>query len=178
MRKAADKRLTRSPRGPIPVIDGSDAYWDAVESAISRLWIVADVDGPVGRAAATWARRTPPAAPPSTPAGYGADADTPPATARSLSQSGPGHRPAGTPSPPDHMPAVVASIFSMPCSQRSHIGLTGGRPNFIHVPAARRTRKSTGRSGTMPLKILPVKSKSNPKVRKTKKSEAKKPKHR
>ena len=30
----------------------------------------------------------------------------------------------------------------------------------------------------MPLKILPVKSKSNPKVRKTKKSEAKKPKHR
>lgn len=42
----------RSPRGPIPVIDGSDAHWDAVESAISRLWIVADVDGPVGRAAA------------------------------------------------------------------------------------------------------------------------------
>lgn len=42
----------RSPRGPIPIIDGSDAHWDAVESAISRLWIVADVDGTVGRAAA------------------------------------------------------------------------------------------------------------------------------
>jgi hypothetical protein len=34
------------------------------------------------------------------------------------------------------------------------------------------------RSGTMPLNILPVKSKAKPNVRKTKKSEAKKPKHR
>jgi hypothetical protein len=34
------------------------------------------------------------------------------------------------------------------------------------------------RSGTMPLNILPVKSKAKPKVRKTKKNEAKKPQHR
>lgn len=43
---------SQSPRGPIPIIAGSDAHWDAVEGAISRLWIVTEVDGPVGDLAA------------------------------------------------------------------------------------------------------------------------------
>jgi hypothetical protein len=39
-----------SPRGAIPVIKGADDYWDAVESARSRLWIVAGHDSDVRRA--------------------------------------------------------------------------------------------------------------------------------
>jgi hypothetical protein len=40
-----------SPRGPIPIIENSDAHWDSVETALSRLRILEDVDGSVGQAA-------------------------------------------------------------------------------------------------------------------------------
>jgi hypothetical protein len=36
-----------SPRGAIPVIEGADPYWDAVEDARSRLWIVAGYESDV-----------------------------------------------------------------------------------------------------------------------------------
>lgn len=39
-----------SPRGSIPIIEGSDSHWDAVERARSRLWIVAGFDSPVREA--------------------------------------------------------------------------------------------------------------------------------
>ncbi|BCJ77002.1 hypothetical protein CS0771_65460 [Catellatospora sp. IY07-71] len=39
-----------SPRGAIPLIKGADEYWDAVETARSRLWIVAGHDSDVRRA--------------------------------------------------------------------------------------------------------------------------------
>lgn len=39
-----------SPRGPIPVIKDAEGYWDAVENARSRLWIVAGHDSDVRRA--------------------------------------------------------------------------------------------------------------------------------
>jgi hypothetical protein len=42
-----------SPRGAIPIIKGADDYWDAVENARSRLWIVAGHDSDVRRASDT-----------------------------------------------------------------------------------------------------------------------------
>jgi hypothetical protein len=39
-----------SPRGSIPIIDGADSYWDAVEKARSQLWIAAGYDSAVREA--------------------------------------------------------------------------------------------------------------------------------
>lgn len=39
-----------SPRGSIPIIDGADSHWDAVEKARSQLWIVAGYDSVVREA--------------------------------------------------------------------------------------------------------------------------------
>jgi len=37
--------------GPIPVIERSTAYWDAVETALSRVWLLGDPEGLVMEAA-------------------------------------------------------------------------------------------------------------------------------
>jgi hypothetical protein len=39
-----------SPRGAIPIIDGADSYWDAVERARSQLWIAAGYNSAVREA--------------------------------------------------------------------------------------------------------------------------------